>query len=111
MKGEARLRGVEHVLQLAHAALAVRQQAHDLEPGLVREGVEYACRLRDLGKRRRCHVRNISISVDMSKRRVRAGYNPNHAPTHWISRASSPDSCDACLGVCPKHPRGRMKPS
>src|ERR1041385_5914775 len=80
MKREARLRGVEHVLQLAHAALAVRQQAHDLEPGLVREGVEYAGRLRDLGKRRRCHVGNISTSVDVSKRRVRAGYNANHAP-------------------------------
>src|SRR5207245_220130 len=59
MEGQTRLRAVEHVLQLAHAALAVREQPHDLEPGLVRERVEPPGGPADVGERGRGHDRGI----------------------------------------------------
>src|SRR6266545_4376333 len=40
VKREARLRRAERGLELAHAALPVGEQSHDLEPGRVRERVE-----------------------------------------------------------------------
>src|SRR5207249_2007984 len=49
VEGQTRLRGVEHALQLAHTALAVGEQPHDLEPGLVRERVEPAGGPADVG--------------------------------------------------------------
>src|SRR5437016_1574856 len=55
MKGQTRLRGVEHILQLAHAALAVREQPHDFEPRRVRKRVEPAGRSADVGKGGRGH--------------------------------------------------------
>src|SRR5205823_12844956 len=55
MEGQAGLRRVEYILQLAHAALAVRQQPHDLEPGLVRECVEHTRSAPNHGNGRRGH--------------------------------------------------------
>src|SRR5205807_9450752 len=46
----------ERALQLAHAALAVREQPHDLEPGLVRERVESLGGSADVGKGGRGHA-------------------------------------------------------
>src|SRR6267143_2400361 len=40
MKGEARLRDLEHLLELAHAAFLVRQHLDDLNAGFVRQSVK-----------------------------------------------------------------------
>src|SRR2546430_957255 len=66
MKRQARLGGAEHVLQLAHATLAVRQEPHDLESCLVRERVEPAGCQPIVGKGGRGHDHNISRYVDAS---------------------------------------------
>src|SRR5207248_7035857 len=55
MEREPRLRRIEYILQLAHAALAVRQQPHDLKPGLVRACVQHPRSAPNHGNGRRRH--------------------------------------------------------
>src|SRR5437867_4026365 len=48
VKRQSRLGRIERALQLADAALAVREEAYDLEPRLIRQGVEPAHRAADV---------------------------------------------------------------
>src|SRR5882672_3823299 len=57
---------MEDVLQLAHAALPVRKQLHDLEPGLIRERVKPPGGSADVRRRPHGHVLNISSYIDVS---------------------------------------------
>src|ERR1700745_4417973 len=67
MKRQARLRGVEGMLQLAYAAFAMGEQRDDLEARRVRQGVKPPAGRVDSGQEGRSHGPEvISTNVDTS---------------------------------------------
>src|SRR3989454_6429382 len=66
MKRESRLGDAEHLLELADAALLMRQHFDDLDAGFIREGMKPAGDLRGIGPGGGWHALNVSTIVDTS---------------------------------------------
>src|SRR5437667_1322180 len=67
MEGEPGLSDAEHLLQLAHATLFVRQHFDDLDAGFIGECVEPGGDPRGFGTSGGCHALNVSSFLDTSR--------------------------------------------
>src|SRR5437899_3883709 len=97
MERQPRLRGVEYVLQFAHAPLSMGEEAHDLEARLVGERMEPAPGAGGVGRSGHGHgLSYISTNFDTSRGRYRSVSS---------FRCSKPD---AALRICSSNQRSTM---